>query len=304
MVKNQIRFDWAIKRLLRNKANFKILEGFLTELLKERIEIEEILESESNQRNPMDKYNKVDLLAKNSKSELIIIEVQNEQELDYFHRMAYATSKSIAENIEIGNQYIKIKKIYSINIVYFDIGQGNDYIYHGKNEFQGVHKKDVLMLSKKQKESFKKKEPFEIFPEYYLIKVNQFDDIATDKIDEWIYYLKNNEIKDHFTAQGIDGARKLWKYDRLNDKDKKNYVKSLEDLAYARSMEWNRKKIKELEIKEAREIGKEEGHKEGHREGEKKGKIEIAKNLKALGYDTHKIKEITNLEIEDIEELD
>lgn len=31
-----IRFDWAAKRLLRNKANFGVLEGFLTVLLGER----------------------------------------------------------------------------------------------------------------------------------------------------------------------------------------------------------------------------------------------------------------------------
>ena len=27
-----IRFDWAMKRLLRNKANFSVLEGLLTTL--------------------------------------------------------------------------------------------------------------------------------------------------------------------------------------------------------------------------------------------------------------------------------
>ena len=44
-----IRFDWAVKRLLRNKANFGVLEGFLTVLLGETIRIVEILESEGNQ---------------------------------------------------------------------------------------------------------------------------------------------------------------------------------------------------------------------------------------------------------------
>lgn len=47
-----IRFDWAAKRLLRNKANFGVLEGFLTVLLGENIRILEILESESNQLSP------------------------------------------------------------------------------------------------------------------------------------------------------------------------------------------------------------------------------------------------------------
>ena len=41
-----IRFDWAVKRLLRHKANFGVLEGFLTVLIGDDIHIVEILESE------------------------------------------------------------------------------------------------------------------------------------------------------------------------------------------------------------------------------------------------------------------
>ena len=32
--RSMISFDWAMKRLLRNKANFEVLEGFLSELLR------------------------------------------------------------------------------------------------------------------------------------------------------------------------------------------------------------------------------------------------------------------------------
>ncbi len=56
-----ISFDWAMKKLLRSKANFEILEGFLSELLKEDISILEILESESNKEDSKDKFNRVDL---------------------------------------------------------------------------------------------------------------------------------------------------------------------------------------------------------------------------------------------------
>lgn len=64
---NYIRFDWAMKRLLRNKANFGVLEGLLTTLLDEKITISQLLESESNQEDEFDKYNRVDLLALDSK---------------------------------------------------------------------------------------------------------------------------------------------------------------------------------------------------------------------------------------------
>lgn len=68
-----IRFDWAMKRLLRNKANFSVLEGLLTTLLGEKIIIRRLLESESNQEDEYDKYNRVDMLAENSKGELVLI---------------------------------------------------------------------------------------------------------------------------------------------------------------------------------------------------------------------------------------
>jgi len=35
MSRHLISFDWALKRLLCSKANFDILEGFLSELLKQ-----------------------------------------------------------------------------------------------------------------------------------------------------------------------------------------------------------------------------------------------------------------------------
>lgn len=68
-----VRFDWAIKRLLRQKANFDVLEGFLTVFLGEKVTILEILESESNQLSAEDKFNRVDIKARNSKDEIIII---------------------------------------------------------------------------------------------------------------------------------------------------------------------------------------------------------------------------------------
>ena len=76
-----IRFDWAVKRLLRHKANFGVLEGFLTVLIGDEIHIVEILESEGNQQTENDKFNRVDIKALNSKNEIVIIEIQNTREL-------------------------------------------------------------------------------------------------------------------------------------------------------------------------------------------------------------------------------
>ena len=125
-----------MKRLLRNKANFSVLEGLLTTLLGEKIIIQRLLESESNQEDEYDKYNRVDMLAENSKGELVLIEVQNNNEYAYFQRMLFGTSKLVTEYINRGESYDKVRKVYSVNIVYFSLGHGTDYVYHGKTEFR------------------------------------------------------------------------------------------------------------------------------------------------------------------------
>jgi predicted transposase/invertase (TIGR01784 family) len=250
MSKKLIQFDWAIKRLLRNKANFVILEGFLSELLFENIKIEQILESESNQDVDDEKFNRVDILTQNSKKELIIIEIQSTYEIDYFHRMAFGTSKSITENLKRRAKYSEIKKVISISIVYFDLGQGNDYIYKGKTDFRGLHQNDLLGLSEKQKSTFLKENVSDIFPEYYLIKVNQFNDNAKDTLDEWVYFLKNSEVKDNFKAKGLKEAEEVLDIMRLEKDDQYGYNRYLDSLHLKESEIFTLKNEAEFKLKE------------------------------------------------------
>ena len=227
-----VRFDWAIKRLLRQKSNFVVLEGLLSTLLGENVIIVRILESEGNKEDSEDKFNRVDVLAENSKGELVIIEVQNNRELDYFHRMLYGTSKAVTEYIHEGEKYGTIKKIYSVNIIYFDLGQGKDYVYHGKTQFKGIHFDDILKLSTRQREQFVKQEAGDIFPEYYVLRVNEFDELAKTPLDEWIYFLKTGEIDEHATAKGLPEAREKLRIDKLSPSEKGQYYAHMEALRY------------------------------------------------------------------------
>lgn len=223
MSKKLIRFDRAIKRLLRNKANFVVLEGFLSELLFDDIKIQRILESESNQLSEDDKYNRVDILTRNSRNELVIIEIQNTYEIDYFHRMIYGAAKTLTKNLNIGKPYSDVKKIISVNIVYFDLGQGQDYIYKGTTTFQGLRQKDTLQLSGRPKRTFNSIQVADIFPDYHIIKVNQFDNVAKDRLNEWIYFLKNSEVKDEFQAKGLAEAKEVSDIMRLDKEAQYGY---------------------------------------------------------------------------------
>ena len=279
-----ISFDWAIKKLLRSKANFVILEGFLSELLYDDIKILAILESEGNKEDVDDKYNIVDIKVENSKKEIILIEVQYGQELDFLHRMLYGVSKVITEHLSKGDAYSKVVKIISINILYFDFGEGDDYIYKGKTDFIGIHKKTKLKLNPKQKELYELETVGEIYPEYYVIKIGNFDEIAKNSLDEWIYFLKTEKIKNEFKAKGLPEALEVLDYLKADEKIKKEYdifKKHLHDQASA----WESTYV----------IGKIEGKMEE--------KINIAINLLKANMQIDFISQTTGLTIEEIKNL-
>ena len=210
-----IRFDWAMKRLLRNKANFAVLEGLMTTLLNEKITIVKLLESESNQESEFDKYNRVDLLAEDTQGRLILFEIQNNNEYAYFQRMLFGTSKLVTEYINRGEGYEKVRKVYSINIVYFALGSGSDYVYHGKTEFRGLHNNEVLNLTPFQRQTFHVDTVSQLYPEYFILRVNDFNKWSIVPIDQWIYFLNTGEIPDEANAPGLPEARERLKLERL-----------------------------------------------------------------------------------------
>lgn len=254
MAKKLIRFDWAMKKMLRHKANFDILEGFLAELLGDEVKIKHILESEGNKEEADDKFNRVDILVENERGELVIIEVQNTQEYDYFHRMLFGAAKAITEHIKEGSAYAQVKKVISITIAYFDLGQGKDYVYHGTTVFKGIHKGDTLRLSEKQIEVYNKNSVHEIYPEYYIIKTGKFKNRINNRLDEWIYFLKNAEIKPNFSAKGLKEANEKLDAMKLPEKERKAYDAYLRHLMSIASRNHNI----EIDAKEIIKTAKEE----------------------------------------------
>ena len=275
-----IRFDWAVKRMLRDKANFAVLEGLITVLTGEVVKIEELLESEGNQESVSDKFNRVDIKAKNVKGEIIIVEVQLTRQLYFLQRMLYGVSKAITEHIDIGQKYDEVKKVYSINILYFDLGRGSDYLYHGKTVFTGVHTNDLLEVNIKEAEELRMRVPQDIFPEYYIIRVNEFNSVATTPIEEWLDYLKNNRIKDDTSTPGLREARQKLLYMTMSDKERRAYDEHMDDI---------------MVQNDVLDTAKMEGRAEGI--------MLTAKNLKAMGLSVADIIKATGLSEDDIMKL-
>jgi predicted transposase/invertase (TIGR01784 family) len=300
MNRKLITFDWAIKRLLRSKANFGILEGFLTELLKEDIRILDVLESETNQDHKADKFTRVDLRVRNSKEEIIIIEIQYDREFDYLQRIFYSASKTAIEYLGKGRDYAEITKVISVNILYFDLGSGTDYIYRGTTNFTGLHQHDRLELSEKQKTFFKRDSIEALYPEFYLIKINRFNDVAKDKLDEWIYFLKNEEIKPGFTAKGLKEAEEKLSVMKLPEEERKAYERYQDDLHYQASMF---KSSYGDGFYDGKIEGEVKGRVEGIVEGNSQAKKEIALNLIKEGIAVEIITTVTGLSEPEIKQL-
>ncbi len=286
MTRKLISFDWAIKKILRSKANFEILEGFLSELLFTEITILDVLESEGNQEFEHHKYNRVDIKVIDSQQQIIIVEIQYSRELDYLQRILFATSKTINEHMIEGDAYANVSKVISINILYFDFGKGDDYIYHGKTKFIGLHNKHELQLSKEQQKLYKVNTVTDIYPEYYLIELRNFNDIAKDSLDEWIYFLKNEQIKDNFHAKGLEQAKKTLDVLKMDDTERWKYQQHQKQLHHEASLYQSTYLLGEIE---------------GMEKGIEKGVEKSAKAMIKKGLELSFVSEITGISIENLQ---
>lgn len=290
-----IRFDWAILHQLHQKANFGVLEGFLTVFLNEPIKIVEILENEGNVLAE-DKFYRVEIKAKNSNGEDILVEIQNITRLCYQERIFYGVDKAITEHINLGNTYKEVKKVYSISILYFDLGKGSDYIYVGQNNFIGLHTQDQLIISTKEKDTIVRKSPAEIFPTYMLVRVNEFNKVAKSPLEEWVDYLKNGVINPDTKAPGLQEAREKLKYYSMSNAERHAYDEHVNAIMIQNDVLGNARL-------EGHAEGRAEGRVEGRAEGKTEEKNAIALKMRQAGLPIEQIMQFTGLSEENIKSL-
>lgn len=279
-----IRFDWAMKHMLREKSNFEILEGLISVLLGEEVRIEEILESESNQENDLDKFNRVDIKAKNSKGHIIIVEVQLTRQLYYLQRILYGTSKTVTEYINLGDKYDQVKKVYSISILYCEFGEGDDYVYHGSTEFKGIHTGTDLVIRTKENSVIETYLPKEIFPEYYIVRVNSYDKLPESPLEEWMTYLKTGMVKENTRVPGLQRVKEKLRLLSMTQEERIAYDRHIDNIMVQNDV-----------LDNAREEGREEGRAEE--------KMEIARRLLSAGISYDIILKTTGLNPSQLQSL-
>ncbi|MCI5125560.1 MAG: hypothetical protein D3925_14075 [Candidatus Electrothrix sp. AR5] len=292
-----VSFDWAIKNILRDKANYDVLEGFLSTLLEKDIKILSLLESESNQEDESDKFNRVDLSVEDETGEIYIIEVQAGWERYYLQRLLYGSSKLIVDRMRLGDSFSQVKKVISVSILYFLLGEGeNDYLYKGTNEFYGLNTKERLHLKPRKRSAVVGRDikaGKNVFPEYYLIEVERFHNIINSGIDEWVYFFKNSEVRSDFRSKNIQAAAEKLDLLKMSATERRAYEK----------YQVNRASEKDM-IESAYDEGIEKGIEKGVEKGVEKGKVEVAINMLRMGLLTvEQIAEATGLSEDEIRKL-
>jgi predicted transposase/invertase (TIGR01784 family) len=292
-----VSFDYAVKYLLRGKSqeDFVILSGFLSELMRKDIEVVDILESESNKVDPGDKTNRVDLKARINGGEFAVFEIQFLQESDFFGKVLYGVSRAIVEQVSAGKLY-NIRKVHSINIVYYNMTAKREYLFFGKfGGFKGVHFEDES-ISFAQAADKNTKELVDIHPEYHLILPNMFDGQLRDRFDEWMFILKNSKVREGSTAAGIKEAGVKLDLLSMSSDDRRTYERYMDSIRSSNSI------VIAAEMKgEAR--GRAEGETRGEARGEAKGRLGVAKTMKTEGMDVEIIARLTGLPVDEVLKL-
>ena len=301
-----VSFDYAVKYLLRDKADFGILSGFLSELLERDVEVQAILESETNKDKPEGRTNRVDMKAQIDGREIAVFEIQFRETVDFFSRVLFGVSKAITEQVSSGSEVYDVKKVYSINIAYYNFDAKREYLFCCKLDgFKGVNFPKERIRFEQACDVKKQRGPkTDILPVYYLILPNKFSEKRRGGFNEWMYVLKNSAVRSSSTAQGTEEASRKLDYLKMSPEEKRAYEEYCNRRGSVMSaidfgvQEGHAKGLAEVHVK-----GKAEGLAEGNVKGRAERQAEIAKELKLDGMPAEKIAKMTRLSVDEVNKL-
>ena len=303
MERTIISFDYAIKNILRDKANFDILSGFLTEILRKPVEVLEIIDSVDDPDVDELQISRLELKASIDNGEIAIFEIQYIDQIDYLRKAIFKACKAMMDKVSKG-VYYGIKKICSINIAYFnmfDEYKRKDYIFKANlTNFVGVYFEESLSFSS----NLNPPAPVSDDLEYFIIIPTQFDEKIRGRFDEWVYTLKNSRVRIDFTAAGIQAASDKLDLLKMTDEERaiyKSFTKA--DLSWKSQLYTAELKGKERALKKGKDKELTEGVKEAFAKGQKEKAYEIVTEMILDGVSVEKITKYTGLTFTEIMSL-
>jgi predicted transposase/invertase (TIGR01784 family) len=285
--------DVAFKKIFGNEKHKNILISFLNSVLdfKELKKIVDVKLANPYQvpKIPELKETILDIKATNQNGEEFIVEMQKKNLGDFHKRSLYYTSKAYVSQLPKGKDYSKLKKVYFIGILNFNIFENRNFISRHLIINQETNTQDLSDF------------------EFSFIELKKFNKELKDLesvLDKWIYFIKNVSNldfipKEYESLEEFKDAFEIVTQTSWNKKEMEIYdyvgLKEFDEINALRT-------AKKIAQEEGRAKGIEEGRKAGKEEGKQEEKIKIAKNLLDV-LDDETISTKTGLEIEVIKNL-
>jgi predicted transposase/invertase (TIGR01784 family) len=291
MTKSLISFDFAIKYLLKDKGDYDIVEGFISALLAAEgyspVKIKALLDTESNKETRLLKRSIADLIVEDEQGHKYIVEIERQYTNNFIDKACFNTSRLIVDSIGASEDYTTIKKVFHISLLYFAWGNMTKPLYHGKTIIREIDTKNPIDLHIAD-QGGRIYDASHIFPEYILISVPLFDDVVKKEIDEWLYIMKNSEVREDFKSPYMKKVAERLSILKMNAQEKDEYYRYLKET---------------LTQRDVVTAAEEKGEARGIEKGREERNIEIAKNLLAQGVDICTISTATGLTEEEIRKM-
>ena len=292
MAKPLISFDYAIKYLLKDKGDYEIVEGFISALLISEgykpIKIRALLDGESNKEIKHLKRSIADVIVEDEQGNNYIVEIDRAYTDLFLQKAVFNTSRLIVDNLGANQDYLQIKKVFHINLLYFPFENTKAPLHHGKvifHEIDNKHPIDIHLIDR----GMQMFDAHNIFPEYFLISIPLFDDVIKAEIDEWLYLMKHSEVKDDFKSPYMKKAAERLSILKMSNQEREVYDTYVMDSMKGRDY-----------LISAEAKGKAEGISIGEARGEKKKAVEIARVMLAKNKSVEEIEEFTGLSKDDV----
>ena len=298
-----LKNDYLFQTLFSKKGNEELLKDFLTGILNKDIEKIEIQKDVTLEKlNINEKYGILDIKATLDDKEIVAIEMQMVDLNNMRERTLYYGSKIIASELRSGGEYTEIKPVILINILNFNLLEGEDYCT------------ETVIVSKNNRE-------YEVINKikYFFIELPKFRKSNPDlsnKLEQWLAFIdyEKGEWIEMATKNNVKIKKAKEEMEYLTGEEATRRIaelreKYIRDEAAIKSLAMERGLKEGLEkgLKKGREKGLEEGRQEGIQQGIEQGieqgTKEIAKKMKQEGIDIDTITRITGIEKEELEKL-
>ena len=293
LFKITLRNDYAFKRVFGVEENKDVLQDLLECILDippEDIAGLELLDKEFQKELLSEKLGILDIKLRLRDGTFIDIEIQNNWHFDFPERTLYYWSKMYNEGIKQGQDYTKLPKCITINL----IGKGF-------NKNKRLHNK-YLVLEQDTKEPLVSKLEIHILnlEKAKLSKECQFKDNKAKRLLNWLKFIETDdeEVRSMLEQESpmMRKANTTINIMEMSPRDKWLYdsrMKYENDRASCISEGYQRGILQ----------GETKGRQEGFADGAYQTKLETAKKLLAMNFPIENIAKVTGLSIKEVEAL-